>query len=68
VSEVPAISTIRTQRSDDEFQAADRVALKLAGGALAAMLVLAVPRATLAGGGAITPNYKDADSARSSRR
>jgi len=40
----------------------DRVALKLAGGALAAFLVLAVPSATLGqAGGAITPNYKDAD-------
>jgi general secretion pathway protein D len=40
----------------------DRVALKLAGGALAVALVLAVPSATLGqAGGAITPNYKDAD-------
>ena len=40
----------------------DRVALKLAGGALAALMVLAVPSATLGqAGGAITPNYKDAD-------
>jgi general secretion pathway protein D len=40
----------------------DRVALKLAGVALAAVLVLAVPSATLGqAGGAITPNYKDAD-------
>ena len=40
----------------------DRIALKLAGGALAALLVLAVPSATLGqAGGAITPNYKDAD-------
>jgi len=40
----------------------DRIALKLAGGALAAVLVLAVPSATLGqAGGAITPNYKDAD-------
>jgi general secretion pathway protein D len=40
----------------------DRVALKLAGGAFAAMLVLAVPSATHGQtGGAITPNYKDAD-------
>jgi len=40
----------------------DRVALKLAGGMLAAVLVLAVPSATLGqAGGAITPNYKDAD-------
>jgi general secretion pathway protein D len=40
----------------------DRVALKLAGGALAALLVLAVPSATQGQtGGAITPNYKDAD-------
>jgi len=40
----------------------DRVALKLAGAALAAVLVLAVPSATLGqAGGAITPNYKDAD-------
>lgn len=40
----------------------DRMALKLAGGALAAVLVLAVPSATLGqAGGAITPNYKDAD-------
>lgn len=40
----------------------DRVALKLAGGALAALLVLAVPSATLGqADGAITPNYKDAD-------
>jgi len=40
----------------------DRVALKLAGGALAALLVLAGPSATLGqAGGAITPNYKDAD-------
>lgn len=40
----------------------DRVALKLAGGALAALLVLGVPSATLGqAGGAITPNYKDAD-------
>jgi len=40
----------------------DRIALKLVGGALAAVLVLAVPSATLGqAGGAITPNYKDAD-------
>src|SRR5512145_46757 len=40
----------------------DRVVLKLAGGALAAALVLAVPSATLGQAqGAITPNYKDAD-------
>jgi general secretion pathway protein D len=40
----------------------DRVALKLAGGALAAALALAVPSATLGQTqGAITPNYKDAD-------
>jgi general secretion pathway protein D len=40
----------------------DRIALKLAGGALAALLVLAAPSATLGqAGGAITPNYKDAD-------
>jgi general secretion pathway protein D len=40
----------------------DRIALKLASGALAAALVLAVPSATLGqAGGAITPNYKDAD-------
>ena len=36
----------------------DRIALKLAGGAHAAVLVLAVPSATLGqAGGAITPNY-----------
>jgi len=40
----------------------DRVVLKLAGGALAAALALAVPSATLGQAqGAITPNYKDAD-------
>ena len=40
----------------------DRVALKLAGGVLAAALALAVPSATLGQAqGAITPNYKDAD-------
>ena len=40
----------------------DRVALKLAGAALAAVMVLAVPSATLGQAqGAITPNYKDAD-------
>jgi len=40
----------------------DRVALKMAGGALAAVLALAVPSATLGQAqGAITPNYKDAD-------
>jgi len=40
----------------------DRVALKLACGALAATLALAVPSATLGQAqGAITPNYKDAD-------
>jgi general secretion pathway protein D len=40
----------------------DRVVLKLASGALAAVLVMAVPSATLGQAqGAITPNYKDAD-------
>jgi len=40
----------------------DRVALKIAGGALAAVLALAVPTAApVQAQGAITPNYKDAD-------
>jgi len=43
VSEVPEAPSIRIQRSDDESKLLDRIALKLAGGALAAVLVLAVP-------------------------
>ena len=40
----------------------DRIALKMAGGALVAFMALAVPSATLGQAqGAITPNYKDAD-------
>jgi len=47
----------------------DRVALKLAGGALAAMLVLAVPSATLGQAGAPSPRTtRTRTSARSSRR